>query len=215
MVRFPGSVQDTTISRHLLATEDTTRESSVLFAIAYDSNGNISADSVSLTIGGPRVTFLTLEDSQQIQAGLGLNLQVEAADPEGVLDLAITIEGVFDTEIEFPFNPPPEHVVVDTSVVIPPGITGLIQVTASARNGLAVSGQDGPVTLEIVDFEIGDETPPSLSVRTSSTARLELDDPLSVVVTGADNTQGSGIARVGLHGQSHLSPEGRHSGADR
>ncbi len=197
MIRFPGSVQDTTVSRHLLATPDTTRESSVLFAIAYDANGNFSADTVSLTIGGPRVTFLTLEDNQQIQAGLGLNLQVEAADPEGVLDIAITIEGVFETAIEIPFNPPPEHVVVDTSVVIPAGITGEIQVTARARNGLAVSGQDGPVFLEIVDFEIGDETPPALSVKTTSTPRLELDDPVTVTVDGSDNTQGSGIARVG------------------
>ncbi|NNM05839.1 MAG: hypothetical protein HKO65_12185, partial [Gemmatimonadetes bacterium] len=197
MVRFPGGVQDTTVSRHLVATPDTTRESSVLFAIAYDSNGNLSADTVSLTIGGPRVTFLTLEDNQQIQAGLSLNLQVEAADPEGILDLAITIEGVFDAEIEVPFGTPPLEVVVDTSVVIPPNITGEIQVTATARNGLAVSGQDGPVTLEIVDFEIGDETPPALSVATNSTPRLELDDPLSVVVTGSDNIQGSGIARVG------------------
>jgi DNA-binding beta-propeller fold protein YncE len=197
MVHFLGSTQDTTISRYLTATPDTTRESSVLYAIAYDGNGNISADSVSLTIGGPRVQFLTLEEGQQVQAGLGLNLQVEAADPEGVLDLAITIDGVFDAEIEFPFNPPPQEVVVDTSVVIPAGLTGLIRVTATARNGLAVSGQDGPITLEIVDFEIGDETPPTLTVTTHSTPRLELDDELRVVVSGADDTQGSGIARVG------------------
>jgi hypothetical protein len=197
MVRFTGAPMDTTISRYLAATPDTTRESSVLYAIAYDSNGNISADSVSLTIGGPRVEFLTLEENQQVQAGLGLNLQVEAADPEGVLDLVITIEGVFDEEIEFPFNPPPQEVVVDTSVVIPAGLKGQIRVTATARNGLAVSGQDGPITLEIVDSEIGDETPPALTVATLSTPRLELDDQLKVVVTGADNTQGSGIARVG------------------
>ncbi len=197
MVHFPGGVQDTTVSRHLIATPDTTRESSVLFAIAYDSKGNISADTVSLTIGGPRVTFLTLEDDQQVQSGLSLNLQVEAADPEGILDLAILIEGVFDAEIDVPFSTPPVEVVVDTSVVIPPNITGEIQVTATARNGLAVSGQDGPVTLQIVDFEIGDETPPTLSVMTTSTPRLELDDPLTVTVTGSDNIQGSGIARVG------------------
>jgi DNA-binding beta-propeller fold protein YncE len=197
MIRFSGAIPDTTISRYLVPTADTTREGSVLFAIAYDSNGNLSADTVQMTIGGPRVNFLTLEDNQQVQSGLSLNLQVEAADPEGILDLIIEVEGAFDRRIEVPFNPPPDSVRVDTVVVIPDGLTGFIDVTATARNGLAIEGQDGPVQLEIVDFEIGDETPPTVSVATISTERLELDDPISVVVSGADDSQGSGIARAG------------------
>ena len=89
MVRFDQTIPDTTVSRYLVASPDSTREASVLFAIAYDSGGNMSADTVPMTIGGPRVTFLTLEDDQQIQSGLSLNLQVEAADPEGVLEITI------------------------------------------------------------------------------------------------------------------------------
>jgi hypothetical protein len=197
MVRFNGPVPDTTVSRYLEATPDTTREGSILLAIAYDSGGNISADTVSLTIGGPRVTFLTLEDDLKIQSGLSLNLQVEAADPEGVLDMVIEITGAFERLIEIPFNPPPEYVLVDTAVVIPDGLTGFIDVTAKARNGLAVAGQDGPVELEIVDFEIGDETPPTIALTLSSTERLELTDRIMVTVSGADNTQGAGITRVG------------------
>jgi len=197
MVRFGEPVSDTTLSRYLVAAPDTTRAASILFALAYDSEGNISADTVSMTIGGPRVTFLTLEDDLKIQSGLSLNLQVEAADPEGVLDMTIEITGAFESLIEIPFNPPLEYVLVDTVVVIPDGLTGFIEVTASARNGLAVFGQDGPIQLEIVDFEIGDETPPELSVSVSSTERLELDDPITVMVSGADDTQGAGIARAG------------------
>jgi hypothetical protein len=197
MVRFGESVPDTTVSRYLVAAPDSTREASVLFALAYDSEGNIAADTVSMTIGGPRVTFLTLEDDLKIQSGLSLNLQVEAADPEGVLDMTIEITGAFETLIEIPFNPPPEFVLVDTVVVIPDGLTGFIDVTASARNGLAVFGQDGPIRLEIVDVEIGDVTPPRLSVSVSSTERLELDDPITVVVSGTDDNQGAGIAQVG------------------
>jgi DNA-binding beta-propeller fold protein YncE len=180
-----------------VATPDTTREASALLAVAYDTGGNISADTVSLTIGGPRVTFITLEDGLQIQSGLSLNLQVEAADPEGVLDMAIRITGAFERLIEIPFSPPPTYVLVDTVVVIPNGVTGDIEVTATARNGLAVSGQDGPVQLEVVDFEIGDETPPQLTIDVESTPRLELDDAVKVTVTGADDTQGAGIARAG------------------
>jgi hypothetical protein len=197
MIRFSQTIPDTTISRYLVPTADTTREGSALFAIAYDSNGNLSADTVQMTIGGPRVNFLTLEDNQQVQAGLGLNLQVEAADPEGILDLIIEVDGAFEERIEVPFNPPQDSVRVDRVVVIPDGITGFIEVTATARNGLAIEGQDGPVQLEIVDFEIGDETPPTVSVTTTSTQRLELDDPITVVVSGADDSQGSGIARAG------------------
>ncbi len=111
--------------------------------------------------------------------------------------MAIEITGAFEKLIEIPFSPPQKLVLVDTVVVIPDGLTGFIDVTARARNGLAVTGQDGPVQLEVVDFEIGDETPPSLILAVSSTARLELDDPITVTVTGADDTQGAGIARVG------------------
>ena len=153
MVRFGATVGDTTVSRYLMATPDTTREGSVLLAIAYDSGGNLSADTVSMTIGGPRVTFLTLEDDLKIQSGLSLNLQVEAADPEGVLDMEIRITGAFEKLIEIPFAPPPTYVLVDTVVLIPEGITGTVEVTASARNGLAVSGQDGPIELEVVELQ--------------------------------------------------------------
>ncbi|MCJ7626947.1 MAG: hypothetical protein MUO50_01045, partial [Longimicrobiales bacterium] len=159
--------------------------------------GNISADTVSLTIGGPRVAFLTLVKGQKIQSGLSLNLQVEAADPEGVTGLTIMITGAFEKVIEIPFNSPPKYVLVDTVVVIPNGIKGLIEITATARNGLAVPGQDGPIQLEVVDFQLGDATAPKLSVSVSSTPRLELKNPVTVVVSGADDTQGTGITRAG------------------
>ena len=171
MVRFNASSRDTTVARYLLATPDSSRESAVLFAIAYDKQGNVSADTVALTIGGPRVEFLTVQDGQQVQSGLSLNLQVEAMDPEGILDLVIEVDGAFDASIEYTFNPPVDTIKVDTAVVIPDGITGPIQITATSRNGLGVSGQDGPLTLNIVDFELGDETPPSVRVSPSANAR--------------------------------------------
>ena len=197
MLRFPTSVRDTTVQRYLVATPDSTREVAYLFAIAYDSHGNLSADTVQMTIGGPRVRILTLQDDQQIQAGLSLNLRVEAMDPEGILDLTIEVKGVFESLIRIPFNPPPTSVVVDTVVVIPAGIKGKAEVTAQARNALGVTGQDGPVTLDIVDFSLADQTPPTVAVTQSSTPRLEVGDPIRVVVSGADNPQGSGIARAG------------------
>lgn len=206
MVRLDATTRDTTVSRYLNARPDSTRETSVLFAIAFDSQGNIASDSLNMIIGGPRVQILTLEDNQQIQAGLSLNLQVEATDPEGILDLAIEISGAFSNSIVIPFNPPQDTVVVDTAVVIPSGITGIAEVTATARNGLDVSGQDGPITLEIVSSTVGDQVAPEATLAATGNPRLETTDHVTVTVTGQDDTQGSGVARVGYTVKA-ISPE--------
>jgi len=197
VVRFDTPVRDTTISRYLAASPDTTREMAVLFAVAYDSKGNVGADSVQMTIGGPRVRFLTIEDNQEVQAGLSLNLQVEAVDPEGILDMVIHVTGVFERTITYTFSPPQDTVLVDTIAVIPTGVTGDISVTAVARNGMNVTGQDGPIDLKIVSTTISDRLPPSVTLLPTSGERLELDDLITVVVSGADDPQGSGVASAG------------------
>ncbi len=197
MVRFDATVRDTTITRYLEALPDTTRETAVLFAVAFDGQGNLAADSVQMVIGGPRVQFLTIEDNQQVQSGLSLNLQVEAMDPEGILDMVIHVTGVFERTIDYSFTPPQDSVLVDTAVVIPAGVTGSISVTATARSGLNVTGQDGPIDLQIVSTNVGDQVPPRVTVVQSSNERLEVDDLLTVTVSGSDDPQGSGIAVTG------------------
>ncbi len=206
IVKFDSPVRDTTISRYLAASPDTTRETSVLFALAYDGQGNIAADSVQLIIGGPRVQFITIQDNQQVQSGLSLNLQVEAYDPEGILDLMIQVTGVFERTIEYSFTPPRDSVMVDTAVVIPAGVQGDISVTATARNGLNVTGQDGPINLEIVSTAVQDQVPPTVTLVTTSNERLELDDVIAVAVSGADNPQGSGVSSAGYTVRA-ISPE--------
>jgi len=196
-VRFDSPVRDTTISRYLAATPDTIRETAVLMALAYDSGGNVASDSVSLIIGGPKVQFLTIQDNQQLQAGLSLNLQVLAMDPEGILDMVIQVTGVFERTIQYSFSPPQDTVMVDTAVAIPTGVTGDIEVTATARSGLNVTGQDGPIRMEIVSSSTPDQTPPTVTVRPRSGDRLEVRDPVTVVVSGSDDAQGTGIAAVG------------------
>ena len=46
MVRFAGSVGDTTVSRYLLASPDTTRESSTVFAVIASSDDAMSSCSI-------------------------------------------------------------------------------------------------------------------------------------------------------------------------
>lgn len=206
MVRFDAPSRDTTVSRYLNAHPDDTRETAVLFAIAYDSQGNLSADSVQVILGGPSVRFLTIQDDQQVQAGLSLNLQVEATDPEGILDLVIEVSGAFSNSIVIPFNPPMDTVRVDTAVVVPSGVTGIAEVTATARNGLDVTGQDGPVTLQIVSSGAEDEVLPTVTLAAAGNQRLETTDQISVTVSGEDDSQGSGITRVGYTVKA-ISPE--------
>lgn len=206
IVRFTEPTRDTTVSRYLNAVADTTREVAVLFAIAYDGGGNVAADSLALTIGGPRVQFLTIEDNQQIQAGLSLNLQVVAKDPDGILDLEIQLTGAFDRTIRYPFNPPLDSVKVDTAVVIPPNVTGSLEITAVARNGKDIPGQDGPVRMEVIAQDVEDLTPPAAILQTSGNKRLETTDEVTVTVSGTDDAQGSGVALIGYTVKS-ISPE--------
>lgn len=198
LVHFETAVTDTIVERYLLATGDKTRETSTLFAVAYDGQGNAASDSVRMTIGGPRVEFLTIEEDMPITVGRPLNLQLFVADPEKIVDLSVDITGAFQREIEFTFDTPPDTVTVDTLVQVPAGLTGTVEVTGFARNALGVAGQDGPVTLQLVTQEGGDETPPQVSVSPSANDRLELTDRFKVVMNAVDNTQGSGVARMGF-----------------
>jgi hypothetical protein len=87
---------------------------------------------------------------------------------------------------------------LDTTVAIPSGVLGDIQVVAVARNSLDISGQDGPVRLRVVQAGATDVTAPSLSMVVESADRLETEDSVRVRITGSDNPQGSGVVRGGI-----------------
>ena len=193
-----NSVRDTVISRYLLATSDTTKEVVSIVVEAFDKEGNFSADTTRIRVGGPAVNLLNLENNQAVQAGLSLSLQLEAADPQGIIGIEFRISGAFSDTLRRAFAPPRESVRVDTAVAIPDGITGEIEILAIARNSLDVSGQDGPIRLRVVQGGGGDANAPSLSMTITSPTRLETKDSIRVAITAADDTQGSGIARVGV-----------------
>lgn len=198
VVKLPSGIRDTTVSRYLLPTPNTERETAVLYAVAYDAQGNAAQDSVLLIIGGPRVEFRTLRDGQQVQAGLSLNLQVEASDPSRIAEVVIEISGAFQSKIEVPIAVPADTILVDTAVVVPTGITGTANVVATARNTLGVTGQVGPISLRVVSATVVDVTPPRLSMKPVASERLELTDPLQVAISGSDDAQGKGVARAGF-----------------
>lgn len=194
-ITLPAGVQDTTLTRYLRPTADSTKETAKIIVVAADSSGNESADTVPLVLGGPDVEILDIIDGQSIQAGLALTARVRAMDPVGLIQVSIIVSGAFDTTIVKTISPPLDSIVVDTVIGIPETAVGLMQVVAVARNALDVSGQDGPVTLLVVATGIGDTISPVLKHGSSAPERMEIPDSVTIQVTGTD--QGSGVAKVG------------------
>ncbi|HSW31871.1 MAG TPA: hypothetical protein VLH75_20475 [Longimicrobiales bacterium] len=202
-VTFAAGVKDTTISRYLRATKDSTKETAQIVVIAADSAGNQSSDTVNLVLGGPDVEILDIVDGQTIQAGLGLNARVRARDPLGITQVRIEIRGALDTTIVKAITPPADSVVVDTTIAIPVNTLGPLQITAIARNSLDVSGQDGPLSMIVVGPGAGDTIRPVLKHASSAPVRMETQDSVTVQITGSD--AGGGVAKVGYTVQA-ISP---------
>ncbi len=202
MVRFTQATQDTVITRELLATSDSVRDDAALFAIAYDTQGNIAADSVALRLGAPRIEFRSFSDGDQL--GARPSIEVWAFDSEGVAELTVRVTGevnggaISQEYSVTPGLPLPDSVKVDTVLQTPDGATGSIQVSAEAKNGLLIEADAGPLSLTLAPTQAGDAIPPDVSFVQFSNPRLELTDPINVTVTGLDNTQGSGVGSVGF-----------------
>jgi hypothetical protein len=167
-ITFSAGVKDTTISRYLRATPDSTKETAQIVVIAADSAGNQATDTVNLVLGGPDVEILDIVDGQSIQAGLALTARVRAQDPLGITQVRIEIRA---------------------------SALGPLQITAIARNSLDVSGQDGPLSMIVVPAGAGDTIRPVLKHISSAPARMELLDSVTVQVTGTD--VGGGVSKVG------------------
>ena len=197
VITLPAGVKDTTLTRYLIPTADTVKETAFIVVEAADSTGNFSADTVNLILGGPDVQLLDMENGQSVQAGLNLTARVHANDPLGIISIRVNVGGAFKATVVKTISPAADSAVMDTVIAIPAGITGQITVTAIARNNLDVAGQDGPVTLNVVSSGIGDTVAPRLKQTVTANDRMELKDYLTITVTGADNSQGSGVATVG------------------
>ena len=192
-------VTDTTVMRYLNATADTVRETAYIVAQAWDAEGLSSADTVALVLGGPDVELLNVVTGQSVQAGLNFNLGVRARDPQGVSRVDIKISGTIDTVFTRSIVPSADSVQFDTVLAIPPDLSGgTLTVSATARNALDVSGQDGPIAVSIIPVAAGDTIRPTVNISAQTLARYELTDSIKATVTGRDDNQGSGVVRVGV-----------------
>lgn len=192
-----SDVQDTTLTRYILPTADSIKETVQIIVEATDTFGNIATDTVEMILGGPDVKLLDLLDGQTVQAGLSLASRVRAQDPLGIVEVRLEVRGAFTATITKSVSPPADSVVLDTVVAVPAGITGTIEVFASARNALDVSGGEGPVVLTVIPAGVRDTIRPRLRHVSRAVARMELQDRISISVTGSDDSQGAGVAAVG------------------
>jgi len=196
-VVFPAAARDTLVARYLLAVPDSVRETVVVSVTAWDRGGNATTATTNLTLGGPEVRFLNIQQGGNVVAGLSRNLRVSVRDPVGVTRLDIAVRGAFTQDLVRTFTPATDSAVVDTTLVIPSGLTGEITVEARALNTEGNPGSDGPITLRIVPVGQADQVAPRLQVRVQAPERLETSDSILVELTGSDDTQGSGVVRVG------------------
>ncbi|MEQ9401764.1 MAG: hypothetical protein RJQ04_21540 [Longimicrobiales bacterium] len=197
IITLDSPVSDTTLTRYLIATPDSVKETALIIVEAADTAGNLAADTVDLILGGPEVQLLDIEEGQSIQAGLNLTARIRAQDPLGIIQIRLNITGAFETSVEFPVNPPQDSILVDTIIPIPTGVVGAIEVTAVARNNLDVAGQDGPFRINVIAAGVGDTIAPRLRQVETAPARMELQDSVVIQITGADDNQGGGVAQAG------------------
>ena len=192
-----ASTRDTVLTRYLIPNEEAAAEQALISVVATDADGGVQADTVSLILGGPDVQLLNLEEGQPIQSGLGLNLSAIAQDPQGLLEVVFELSGVLDTTLVRTFPAPTDSIRVDTTVSIPAGLSGALDISVRARNSADIIGGDGPVRAAVVTGGAGDAVPPTTRLEVSALPKLELTDSLQVQVLGNDDAQGSGIIRAG------------------
>jgi len=169
-------------------------------ARARDVEANES-DAAVLAIAvlqGPRLVFLNPADGQQVQAGLALGIRLDASDPNGVRRVQIILDNLLEDTLTFDFEPALDSILIDTAVVIPAGVEGVLELSATGRNTLDEPGATEVLSLPVALSGGNDTEAPFLSLDVAAAQRLEVTDGLEVTITARDAPGGSGLDRVGV-----------------
>jgi hypothetical protein len=189
------AVRDTTLKRFLEALADSSRAQRVRVVVtAWDTAGNVGADSALVNIGGPRVVILAPAAGATFFGGTTLPIRVLAADSaQLVRSVRVTGTGAFafDTTITLA-APVPQ--VVDTFLIAIPATIGTavvqgaeeLRATVTAASG--AQGVSAPVTVTISPAQV-DHLAPQVTFRAHVPALMEVDDSFSVAVSATDETR--------------------------
>ncbi len=208
-VEFNPPVADTILARFLTPTGETASESVWIRAVATDAEGNVQRDSVSITVGGPRVELPDLVSGQPIQGGQQVQIRIVVTDPVGIDQVFLEIQAPAGAAAVGPFGPysivpAQSSVEINETWNVPAGATGTYVVRARARNTSGIEGSATPVELIASGGGGADITPPTVRViptflgSTFDPVRMELTDSIRVQVTGQDNPGGAGVIQSGF-----------------
>ncbi|CAN5363358.1 hypothetical protein BH23GEM4_BH23GEM4_19640 [soil metagenome] len=185
-----AAVRDTVITRFLLATADTTRENAVfLVAVATDAGGNTAADTVRISIGGPRVQIVSPVTGQDVRAGTQLEVTVSARDRvDQIRAVRLQLTGAVEATLAQDFPAPQDSVSVTFTYVIPPTAVGEIRLVASAESRANIQAFSAPVVIRTV-APTADNTPPTVRFSIVAQPRMEVRDTIEVSVSATDDTR--------------------------
>lgn len=158
-------------------------------------DGDTLYDPVPADVDPPVVAVLSPANGAEVQAGQRVPIRVSATDVEGVSTISLRISGAVNETISIPISPPRNTVQADTSVTIPPGASGSVQITATGINTQGVQAQAENVLLSITNI---DALAPWVSLSVETAPRMEVGDRIKVTVRAYDNPGGSGIANTAL-----------------
>jgi hypothetical protein len=190
--------RDTTITRYLLATNDTVSEAVEIVVTATDSIGNTASSQETVLVGGPRVELRNPINGSQVVVGGNLLLTAFAVDrSSGIDSIKINITGAQTQTYSFRPNAPDSAVVNQNHTV--GATTGLLTISAIAWNRNRISGVSNVATVSVVAVAAADTSRPSLSlsIQQPANSRVEIDDSITVTVRAGD-VGTSGLARVGI-----------------
>lgn len=180
--------RDTTITRYLIATADSTSERRVMVvATAKDSAGNSRADTAYINIGGPRVQIVAPVQNDSFPAGGQLPVRVSAEDVNDLIrSVVVRMTGAFAREIVIPIATPRAKVDTTVSVAVP-AVTGPLTIEAVATSGSNIQATSRPVAVRIT-APVADRTAPQVTFSADSVSRRQGGDTVKVWVLATDET---------------------------
>ncbi|HEX6925339.1 MAG TPA: hypothetical protein VF167_07905 [Longimicrobiaceae bacterium] len=191
------AVTDTTIARYLVATSDSLPEDGVyLTATVRDIGGNVRADTVRISIGGPRLQVLSPGLGSTVRAGAVLTVQLFAADSvQRIQTVGVRLAGEgIDLREELELDPPLARVDTVLQIEVPVDAPEEVELQAYAQTATNDSTLTTPLQISVSPAG-GDDTPPQVRFTVSAASRKEMDDTITVRVSAVDSSR---VERVGV-----------------
>lgn len=187
---LPRAVSDTTLVRDLVPVADSVAEQRVfIVATARDSTGNVSADTVQIAIGGPKVRITTPAPDSAFRAGSAVTVRVSAEDRSDRVEwVRVRTSGAFARDTTLRLTQPLAK--VDTVVVfsVPGTAQGELSIDATATSTQRNEGR-APTVKVRVTAAAADNVAPRVSFSAVVPDRMEVTDTLSVTVTAVDEVR--------------------------